>query len=251
MFKKLGRKSILLLGFLIIAAVIFISVSASGDSATVTGVSSATANGTYTTGQIIAITVTFSEPVNLTGYPEIQLETGTTDQQAIYSSGNGTDTLIFNYTVQAGDASNELDYVATGSLTTNGGTIKNSSGIDAILILPAPGTSGSLGANTDFVIDAVAPTVELISGTTNPTNGLISVTATFNESVTGFDSADILVTNGSVENFGGSGTTYTFDVNPTDGTGITVTIGVPAGSAQDAATNNNTASNTLSYTSDT
>ncbi|MFZ2188346.1 MAG: Ig-like domain-containing protein, partial [Candidatus Moraniibacteriota bacterium] len=97
----------------------------------------------------------------------------------------------------------------------------------------------------------ISPTVVLSSATPNPTNGLIAVTATFNENVTEFIAGDVSVTNGVVGNFAGSDAIYTFDVNPTDGASVAVTINVVAGVAQDAATNTNEVSNTLSYTSDT
>jgi len=62
----------------------------------------------------------------------------------------------FKYTVQAGDNSADLDYVATTSLTLNGGTIKQYNGnLDAILTLPAPGDPGSLGNNKAIVIETV------------------------------------------------------------------------------------------------
>ena len=70
---------------------------------TVSSVSSSTTNGSYKAGDLIVVTVTFSEAVNVTGTPQITLGTGTTDQVVNYASGTGTTTLIFNYTVQAGD----------------------------------------------------------------------------------------------------------------------------------------------------
>ena len=62
---------------------------------------------------------------------------------------------------------------------------------------------------------------------------------TFNEAVTGFALTDLTVTNGTASNLTGSGTTYTADITP-NGQGDLV-IGVAAGVAQDAATNNNSA----------
>jgi hypothetical protein len=82
----------------------------------VTNVTSPTADGTYTSGAIIPITVTFSSVVNVTGSPTLLLETGATDRTATYSSGDGTNTLTFTYTVVVGDTSGDLDYVATDSL---------------------------------------------------------------------------------------------------------------------------------------
>ena len=53
---------------------------------TVTSVTSTKANGTYSIDEIIAITITFSEAVNVTGTPQITLETGGTDAVVDYSS---------------------------------------------------------------------------------------------------------------------------------------------------------------------
>lgn len=57
----------------------------------------------------IPISVKFSESVVVTGTPKITLETGTTDRIANYSSGTGTDTLIFDYIISTGDTSTALE----------------------------------------------------------------------------------------------------------------------------------------------
>src|SRR5207253_2548333 len=77
---------------------------------TVLGVTSSTANGAYKATSPISIQVNFSEPVTVTGTPQLTLETGATDRVVNYTSGSGTSTLTFLYTVQAGDTSNDLDY---------------------------------------------------------------------------------------------------------------------------------------------
>ena len=69
---------------------------------TVTAVTSTTANGTYGVGSVITITVGWSEPVVVTGTPQLALNSGGT---ASYSSGSGTSTLTFTYTVAAGQNS--------------------------------------------------------------------------------------------------------------------------------------------------
>ncbi|SBO44420.1 Hint domain-containing protein [Cyanobium sp. NIES-981] len=121
-------------------------------------VSSTTANGTYGPGSIITLTVQFSEAVLVTGTPLLQLETGAIDRFATYTSGSGTDTLTFSYTVQPGDISADLDQLSANALSLNGGTIQDAAGNNAILTLAQPGTAGSLGANADLVIDTTAPT---------------------------------------------------------------------------------------------
>ena len=69
-----------------------------------------------------------------------------------YTSGSGTATLTFRYTVQAGDTSRDLDYLGTTALLLNGGTLRDAAGNNALLTLPAPGTAGSLGTNKNLVI---------------------------------------------------------------------------------------------------
>jgi hypothetical protein len=124
---------------------------------TITNVTSSTANGSYKAGDIISIQVAFNEAVTVTGSPQLTLETGSTDQVLSYASGTGTNTLTFTYTIQAGDTSSDLTYIATNPLALNGGSIKNSSSLDATLTLPAPTASGSLGANKAIVVDTTAP----------------------------------------------------------------------------------------------
>ena len=65
-----------------------------------------------TTGDTITINVVFSRAVsvNTGGTPQLSLETGSADQTAFYSSGSGTNTLTFSYTVQDGDTSADLNY---------------------------------------------------------------------------------------------------------------------------------------------
>lgn len=113
-------------------------------------VTSLKSDGVYKAGEQIDILVRFSEAVNVTGTPQLELETGTADRKVNYSSGSGTDALTFSYTVQPGDVSPDLDYKATGSLT--GGTIRDAMLNNAVRTLPSPGTPGSLADNKTFVL---------------------------------------------------------------------------------------------------
>ena len=64
--------------------------------------SASNADGAYKAGQTIHVQVNFSEPVTVTGTPQLALNTSPAES-AIYASGSGTSTLVFDYTVQAGD----------------------------------------------------------------------------------------------------------------------------------------------------
>ena len=72
------------------------------------------------------------------------LETGATDRLAGYVAGSDSATLVFAYTVQAGDLSADLDYASTGALALNGATIRSSNGTDAVLALPTLGGPASI-----------------------------------------------------------------------------------------------------------
>src|SRR3989304_3170020 len=108
----------------------------------VTNVTATNADGTYRPGTVISATVTFDQAVAVVGTPQLLLNFTPTDRQANYASGTGTATLTFTYTAVAGDAALDLDYVATTSLTLNGGTIQNAGLENATLTLPAPGAAG-------------------------------------------------------------------------------------------------------------
>ena len=129
-------------------------------SPTIDSVNSTKAAGSYKAGEVIDINVNFDEAVDVTGTPYLTVETGSTDRNVSYYSGSGSTTIVFRYTVQAGDTSSDLDYKATGSLALNGGTIKDDAATpnNATLTLASPGASGSLAANEAFVIDTTAPT---------------------------------------------------------------------------------------------
>ena len=120
-----------------------------------------TANGSYGIGAVISLTIGFSEDVivdTTNGTPTLQLQTGDIDRYATYATGSGTATLTFQYTVQEGDTSTDLDQLSSTALTLNGGSINDAAGNAAILTLAAPGDTGSLAANADLVIDTTRPT---------------------------------------------------------------------------------------------
>lgn len=76
----------------------------------VVSVSSSTPDGVYTAGDVLQVTVTFSTPVVVSGVPTLRLDTGNSPQVASYTSGSGTASLSFQYTVQPGDHADRLDY---------------------------------------------------------------------------------------------------------------------------------------------
>ena len=154
---------------------------------TVSSVNSTKANGSYKQGDLIPITVVFSEVVNVTGTPQITLETGSSDAVVNYSSGSGSNTLTFNYTVDAGHTSSDLDYVATSSLALNSGTIKDAALNVATLTLASPTATNSLGANKELVVDTTVPTISNVTSSKEDgsytVGEVIPITTTFSEVV--------------------------------------------------------------------
>ena len=121
------------------------------------------------------------------GTPTLQLETGSSDRYASYTSGSGSNTLTFQYTVQAGDNTTDLDQLSSTALELNGGSINDAAGNAAILTLAAPGETGSLGDNAELVIDGVAPTTSGVASTTADgsygIDAVIDITVGFTEAV--------------------------------------------------------------------
>ncbi|MDH0446777.1 putative Ig domain-containing protein [Shewanella sp. GD04112] len=232
------------------------AVSPDSTPPTVDSVNSSTANGTYKVGDVISVQVNFSENVNVTGTPQLTLETGSTDRTINYTSGTGTSTLNFNYTVQAGDTSADLDYVATTSLTLNGGTIMDAASNNATLTLASPGAAGSLGANKALVIDGVVPTVTSVnSSTANGTYKVgdnISIKVNFSEVVNVTGTPQLTLETGTIDrtiNYasgsGSSTLTFSYTIQFGDNSSdldyvATTSLSLNGGTIRDAATNNAT-----------
>ena len=112
---------------------------------TVVSVYAPAGDGVYSLDDQIDIAARFSENVTVAGTPAITLETGPTDRDAAYRSGNATNTLVFRYTVQEGDIASRLDYTGTDALKAgDGASIVDAVGNAAVLTLPTPGSEGSL-----------------------------------------------------------------------------------------------------------
>ncbi len=121
-------------------------------SATVTAVSSQ-ASGAYGAGTTIPITLTFSGPVAVTGLPQLALNAGAPGTPgrgatANYTSGSGTSTLTFTYSVAAGQSTSDLDYSLDRRTRCSMGGRSNRQAAPVSLTLPArartasqPGTS--------------------------------------------------------------------------------------------------------------
>lgn len=136
----------------------------------------------YKAGGVVNISVAFSSAVTVVGTPVLRLSSG---ENASYVGGTGTQTLEFQYIVQPGDTSSDLDYTGTDALVLAGGSILDAFNNPAVLTLPNPGDPGSLGANDNIVIDTTAPTItNVISSTPDgayKAGSVIDLVVQFNE----------------------------------------------------------------------
>ncbi|MED5266789.1 MAG: T9SS type A sorting domain-containing protein, partial [Candidatus Neomarinimicrobiota bacterium] len=193
----------------------------------VVSITSSESDGTYNLGSVISISVTFSEPVSVTGTPQLQLETGSTDRVANYVSGMDTTILTFSYTVQEGDTTRDLDYNSTAALLLNGGTIFDSDSSGAHLTLPTKGGQNSISGSKALAIDGLSPSIISVSSLSADSsysmNSQIPIQLTFSEPVTvsgtpqlvletGYDDAIVDYNSGS----GGNVLTFLYTVQSSD-----------------------------------
>ena len=167
------------------------------DTASVVGVASPLANGTYGAGAVVPITVSFDRPVVVTGTPRLALNAHA-NAFASYVSGGGTGTLTFQYTVGLADSASDLDYASTTALTLNGGTIRSPlTEANSVLLLPAPGSAGSLAAAHDLFIGD--PSISFTDATYETVEGVGTYTVTVLRigDATGPVSVDYTVTAGT------------------------------------------------------
>ncbi|WP_338823338.1 hypothetical protein WDM22_09170 [Bradyrhizobium septentrionale] len=95
----------------------------------VTQASASPGTGTEHVGDVVTLTLTFSEAVTVGGAPTLSLNDGA---KATYAGGSGTNTLTFRTTVASTDTSTSA-LAITGVSLANGATIKDSGGLAANL----------------------------------------------------------------------------------------------------------------------
>ena len=130
-----------------LAAVLAVDVDAAGNATAVAGpvVTSvglaAASDGTWTDGETLGLSLTFSEPVTVAtggGTPTVGIALDGTARQASYASGSGR-VAVFTYAVTADDGTVSAASLTADSLAMNGGTIRDAAGRDADLEHPGIG----------------------------------------------------------------------------------------------------------------
>ncbi len=173
-----------------------------------------TSEATAPVGGAFEVTIAFDEAV--TGFE--QSEITVTNGSVTGFGGSGT-----SYTA-------EITPSASGSVT-----------VEIAADVAEDGAGNGNRAAEPFVIEAdlTGPDVEITSEATAPVGGAFEVTIAFDEAVTGFEQSEITVTNGTVNSFSGSGTSYTAEIAPSASGSVTVEIAADV--AEDGAGNGNRA----------
>jgi len=138
------------------------------------------ANGSYKAGQVLRFTAAVSEPVTVTGVPAIPLVIGTTARQAAYVAGSSTPTsLVFEYTVQAGET--DANGIAAGRaiVLPSGASIVDVAGNAALLAIRAPNLARVLVDSAG----PVATSIKAPAAKTYGANAPIDFVVNFNEPV--------------------------------------------------------------------
>lgn len=132
-----------------------ITITADTTPPTITGVT-APANATYKATDNLDFTVTFNEAVTVANTPRLALTIGSETKYAAYTSGTGTNSLTFRYTVESDLSDTDGIAVTTPIDLNTTGTIKDGANNDATLTFTPPATTGVL-------VDTTAPTISTVS----------------------------------------------------------------------------------------
>ena len=114
-------------------------------------------NATYAAGKEIAVTVTFSETVVVTGTPRLNLDVGGINRPAAYRSGTGA-AAVFIYMVADGESDTDGVSIEANSLTLNGGRIRDGANNNALL------THDGLAADAGHKVDGIKPALAANGG---------------------------------------------------------------------------------------
>ena len=189
---------------------------------TVINITSSNDSGSYRAGQVIVIQLIFNETVNVIGNPYIKINVTTGGYPVYYTSGTGSNTLEFNYTVLNSHYTNLLDYVNSTALYLNNGSIKDNAGNDLDLALAFPGDPNSLSVNRSIVIDTNEIIVDEfnLSSNTLSKGETVDISIRFSKSIPSLSVSNFAIRNGilSTLNTDDNGFTWTTTFTPFDKT---------------------------------
>jgi hypothetical protein len=158
--------------------IIIVFTKTAGSVSSISITSSSGADNTYKIGDVITVTVVTSEAVTVTGSPRIPIA-GLNTKYFTYSSGTGTSSLTFTYTVLTNDIASSGVGVNANTLELNSGTILDTASLAITL------THVQIAQASNQKIDGVAPAlVGVTQSFSMPENEARTISLTTSESVT-------------------------------------------------------------------
>ena len=162
-------------------------------------------NGLYKVGDVIPITIIFDQTVVVAGTPELRLRVDSdvamrvTTAAAFYTAGSNSAMLTFDFTVEAGDSSDNAVYNGTSALRlpTPADTIQSTGGTNVGLTLPSVLGNSISDTSDPVIVDGIVPTTSATITSVTETAGGAALTSggsTLLTSITlsgGFDSVPL------------------------------------------------------------
>ena len=230
-------------GILALAATTVTNAVGSTTAPTVSGVALTSAPGpdnTYAIGDAVEATVTFSEAVDITGTPQLELDFAGTAKAAACATGTNTTTMACSYTVGVGDSAPNGVAIAANKLT--GGTIyatgsTTTADLDHVAV----------AIDADHKVDGIRPTL-VTTGSDAPTTSADGETVllVFSEDIGAVSHSDITIqANGvnlstTMASVAGTKVEITLTTALTT-TATNLTVALAADAVDDAAGNGNLA----------
>ncbi|MES2824367.1 MAG: Ig-like domain-containing protein, partial [Pseudomonadota bacterium] len=142
----------------------------------------------YNAGDVLSFTLNTSENVLVNtagGTPGLGLDIGGVTAYASYVAGSGSNTLVFQYTVQAGDT--DANGIGVTTLSHNGATLQDAAGNAMDLTL------NSVGNTSGVILDTTAPLVTSVQLQGSPSSyaQAINFVISFNEAIEHLDISDL------------------------------------------------------------
>ena len=238
-------------GNLAVAATPVINAVVSATTPTVTAValtSNPGSDSTYAIGDAVEATVTFSEAVDISGAPQLELNFDGTAKAAACATGTNTTTMVCSYEVAAGESA--PNGVAIGANKLAGGTIRATGSTTIAAVL----THSAVAINANHKVDGIRPTL-VTSGANAPTTSAdgTKVILTFSKNIGSADHTKITIGIGG-GNFAttsaatAAGTRVDVDLSTVIDATVMLTVALDADAVDDAVGNANLAASATTVT---
>ncbi len=190
----------------------------------------------FKAGETIPFGLSFDEAVSVSGKPSLAIDVGGQTRYATYTSGSGTNSLVFAYTVQSGDT--DSDGV---SITANALPLQMGKAITDLAGNAAALGHSAVAANAQTQIDTTAPTVSISANLLKlQAHDTATLTLRFSEDPgSSFTSADLVISGGSISALSGSGLVRTATFTPNANLQGAASVVVSGNAFVDAAGNPN------------